>query len=106
VSENKFDWEDQIDHESRMYQRGKSIALDIENQGISESNAFEFQSYIDDLSEEDLRAYAFYDENRNTPTDKAVLKPIRFLCTMRTSLSLHPNTKKPGNHRVFSNLAE
>lgn len=74
VSENKFDWEGKADHDSRMYQRGKSIALDVENQAISDTNPFEFQSYIDDLSEADLRAYAFYDENKNTSTAEPVPK--------------------------------
>ena len=68
MSENNFDWEGQLDHEARMYQRGKSIALDMENQGISDTDAFEFQAYIDDLSHEDLKALAFFDENRtNAP---------------------------------------
>lgn len=74
MKKNNFDWEDKAAQEDSLYRRGKAIAQQLIDFGISESDEFEFRAFIDDLSEADMQAYAYYDEKRST---QSTLEPIR-----------------------------
>ena len=68
MKKHNFDWEEQANLEDALYRQGKTIARRMADYGISESDEFEFRAFIEELNDNELRAYAFYDENNSQKT--------------------------------------
>ncbi|MEX1668364.1 DUF6538 domain-containing protein [Zhongshania guokunii] len=65
MTKNNFEWEDQAQLDDNLYRQGKGVAQRMTDWGISEADEFEFRDFIENLSDLELRAYAFYDDNRH-----------------------------------------
>ena len=56
MSEQNSDWERETNLDAQRYQHGKTIAREMESQGITDHASFESSAFIDDLSQDELRA--------------------------------------------------